>query len=266
MTFEELYRIEDELEQISKTYDIFTEETRLTRSKAARVEFLTTVKYIEQYLKPGARILDIGAGTGRYSFYFAEKGYQVDSLELADNNVRVFREKLAAVPLPITLRQGNAADLSAYPDETFDIVLLMGPLYHLHRDEDRQKCIAEAKRVCKPDGKIFFAFISNDMVIMTEFCYNNEYFKTDDYDHDTFKVRDFPFVFFTVDQCREMLERGGVTIEKKIAADGLSEMLEDKISGMDDESYRQYLRYHFYCCEKPELLGYSNHLLFIGTK
>lgn len=266
MTFEELYRIEDELEQISKTYDIFTEETRLTRSKAARVEFLTTVKYIEQYLKPGARILDIGAGTGRYSFYFAEKGYQVDSLELADNNVRVFREKLAAVPLPITLRQGNAADLSAYPDETFDIVLLMGPLYHLHRDEDRQKCIAEAKRVCKPDGKIFFAFISNDMVIMTEFCYNNEYFKTDDYDHDTFKVRDFPFVFFTVDQCREMLERGGVTIEKEIAADGLSEMLEDKISGRDDESYRQYLRYHFYCCEKPELLGYSNHLLFIGTK
>lgn len=123
MTFEELYQVENELEQISKTYDIFQEDTRLTRSKAAQVEFLTTIRYIEQYLEPGARILDIGAGTGQYSFYFAKKGYPVDALELSDNNVRVFREKLEADSVPIMLRQGNAADLSIYPDKTFDVVL-----------------------------------------------------------------------------------------------------------------------------------------------
>lgn len=62
---------------------------------------------------------------------------------------------------PISLRQGNAIDLSIYDDKIFDIVLLFGPLYHLHKEDDRQKCISEAKRVCKDDGLIFFAFSFN---------------------------------------------------------------------------------------------------------
>ena len=71
-------------------------------------------------------------------------------------------------------------------------------------------------------------------------------------------------MFHTVDKCREMLRAGGVKIVKEIASDGVSELLEDKINAMDDESYAQFLRYHFYICEKPEMLGMSNHLLFIG--
>ena len=173
MDFNELYQIKDELEQINKTYEIFNEDIRLNRSKAARVEFLTTVNYIEKYLKYGDSILDIGAGAGEYSLYFAEKGYSVSALELADNNITAFRKKIKPNQ-NIDLKQGNAVDLSKYESDSFDIVLLFGPLYHLHKEVDRQKCISEAKRVCKPDGKIFFAFISNDMVIATEFSWNSK--------------------------------------------------------------------------------------------
>jgi len=63
-----------------------------------------------------------------------------------------------------------------------------------------------------------------------------------------------------------MLCDGGMKIISEIASDGVSEMLEDKINAMDDESYDQYLKYHLYCCEKPEMIGHSNHLLFIGKK
>lgn len=167
MDFNELYQIKDELEQINKTYEIFNEDTRLNHSKAARVEFLTTVRYIEKYLKDGDKLLDIGAGAGEYSLYFAEKGHEVSVLELSDNNIASFRRKIKAHH-KIDLRQGNAVDLSCYDENSFDIVLLFGPLYHLHNEVDRQKCISEAKRVCKADGKIFFAFIGNDMVIATE--------------------------------------------------------------------------------------------------
>ena len=136
----------------------------------------------------------------------------------------------------------------------------------LHREEDRQQCIREAKRVCRPGGKLFFAFISNDMVILTEFSYRPDYFKVGDYDKETFRLEDFPFVFHTVADCREMFRKGGVHILREVASDGVSELLEDKINAMDQESYAQYLRYHFYVCEKPEFLGMSNHLLFVGEK
>ena len=263
MDFNDLSQIRDELEQIQKTYEIFNEDIRLNRSKAARVEFLTTTRYIEQYLQPGARILDVGAGAGEYSLYFARKGYEVCALELAENNLRAFRKKLRPEDR-VELVQGNAVDLSRYADASFDAVLLFGPLYHLHQEADRQRCIAEAKRVCKPGGKLFFAFISNDFVFLTELANDGDYFNSGDYDKESFRLHDFPFVFHTVDACRVMLRRGGVRILREVAADGASELLEDRINAMDEAGYAQYLRYHFYVCEKPELLGMSNHLLFIG--
>lgn len=263
MNFHDVYLIKDEIEQIQKTYELFQEDTRLNRSKAARVEFLTNTRYIERYLKPGDRILDVGAGAGEYSLYFAEKGYEVCALELAESNIEAFRRKLTP-ELPVSLAQGNAVDLSRYGDDSFDVVLLFGPLYHLHREEDRLRCIAEAKRVCKPDGKLFFAFISNDMVILTEFSYRPDYFTVGDYDKETFRLEDFPFVFHTPDDCRRLLDAGGVRILHEVASDGVSELLEDKINALDEAGYAQYLRYHFYICEKPELLGMSNHLLFVG--
>ncbi len=265
MDFETLRAIEDEELQIQKTYEIFNEDSRLNRCQAARVEFLTTVRYIERYLNPGARILDVGAGAGEYSLYFARRGYQVSALELSPRNIQAFQKKLTPED-GIELTQGNAVDLGRYQDGSFDAVLVFGPLYHLHSEEDRQRCIAEAKRVCKRDGKLFFAFIANDFVFLTELMYDQNYFMTGDYDKDTFALHDFPFVFHTVQECREMLFRGGVRILHEVASDGASELMEERINGMDEENYRQYLRYHFYICEKPEMLGMSNHLLYVTEK
>lgn len=263
MTFAEISKIQDETEQIQKTYELFDENSRLNRSPAARVEFLTNTRYIERYLKPGDRILDVGAGAGEYSLYFARKGYEVCALELTDANIAAFRKKLLPTD-SIDLAQGNALDLRRYPDHSFDAVLLFGPLYHLHSRADRLQCIAEARRVCKPGGKLFFAFISNDFVILTEFSYRPDYFTAGDYDKETFQLEDFPFVFHTVDACRALLRDGGVRILHEVASDGVSELLEERINGLDAENYAQYLRYHFHICEKPELLGMTNHLLFVG--
>ena len=265
MDFEQLAKIENESERVNRTYDIFNEDTRLNRSKAARVEFLTTVHYIEKYSKEGDKILDVGAGAGEYSLYFARKGYEVSALELADANIAAFKRKLTLEDT-IDLVQGNALDLSRYEDKSFDIVLLCGPLYHLKNDADKQKCIREAKRVCKDGGKLFFSFISNDFVFLTEFGYDAEYFSNGDYDKKTFKLNDFPFVFHTVDAARKLLTSSGVRLLHEVASDGASELLAERINEMDDEGYAQYLRYHFYICEKPEMLGMSNHLLFVGEK
>lgn len=265
MNFEDISKIKNEAEQVNAIYKVFDEDSRLNGSKAARVEFLTTVRAIEDYLHPGCRILDIGAGAGEYSLHFARRGYELCALELADANIAAFRRKITAED-KIELRQGNALDLSAYADDSFDVVLLFGPLYHLHDAADREKAIKEAMRVCKKGGKLFFAFITNDMVILTEFMYNSRYFSEGDYDKETFRLHDFPFVFATPERAEEMLSRCGVKILRKIAADGVSELLQDKINAMDDADYAQYLRYHFYISEKPEMLGMTNHLLLVGEK
>ena len=265
MDLNDIVEIEDETEQIQKIYEIFNEDTRLNRSKAARVEFLTTVRYIEKYLTPSARVLDIGAGAGEYSLHFARKGHEVSAIELSENNIKAFRKKIMPGD-QIDLVQGNALDLSRYEDHSFDIVLLFGPLYHLTNNGDKQKCIAEAKRVCKPNGKLFFSFISNDMIILTEFAYDADYFVNGSYDKESFRLKDFPFVFHTVDACRDVLATAEINVLHEVATDGISELLDDKINDMDDVSYEQYLNYHFYICEKKEFLGMTNHLLFVGEK
>ena len=87
-----------------------------------------------------------------------------------------------------------------------------------------------------------------------------------DYNKETFRLDDFPFVFHTPDHCRELLGKAGIQICHEVASDGASELLQDLVNSLDEASYQQYLRYHFYICEKPEFLGMSNHLLFVGEK
>ncbi len=256
---------ENDTDLVQEVYRRFDENSRLTKSKAASVEFLTTVRYIEKYLMPGAKILDIGAGAGEYSLYFARQGYEVSALELADSNIEAFRKKLTPEDT-VDLVQGNALDLSRYEDDFFDIVLLFGPLYHLHSEADQLRCIQEAKRVCKPGGKIFFAFIANDIVILTMFNEHPDYFINGAYNKKTFRCDDFPFVFHTLDACRGLLQKGEVKVLHEVASDGFSELLKAKINEMDEESFAQYLRFHYYTCEKPEHLGASNHLLFVAEK
>ena len=145
------------------------------------------------------------------------------------------------------------------------VLLFFGPLYHLHEESDKLQCIEEAKRVCKPDGKIFFAFISNDIVILTMQQCQEDYLMKGHYNKETFRLDDFPFVFHTVDHCRELLGKAGILICHEVASDGASELLQGLVNNLDEASYQQYQRYHFYICEKPEFLGMSNHLLFVGN-
>ncbi len=71
MEIKDLIKIDNESDRVSALYDIFEEGTRLS-SKATQVEFLTTIRQIEKHLKPGMKILDLGAGTGEYSLFFLQ--------------------------------------------------------------------------------------------------------------------------------------------------------------------------------------------------
>lgn len=266
MDFQEIEKMKDEFKKVSAIYDVFDEATRL-ESKAANIEFITSIRYIERYLKKGMKILDLGAGTGRYSLYLASKGYEVTAVELVEKHAKLIKSAKKD-NMNLNVINGNALnELKKFKDNSFHMILCFGPLYHLEKLSEREECVREIKRVCTENGKMLFAFINNDMVIATEtMCYNSEFLKGEAYDHKTFKVKDFPFVFNTVSMARNLLKSSGLITINEIATDGLSELLQDKINSMDEITYKLWLNYHLYTCEKPEFIGFSNHLLFIAKK
>ena len=118
-----------------------------------------TIHMMDRYIQPGGTILDIGGGPGHYSIHYAKQGHPVTLLDLSDENVRFARKKARQYGVKITAVQGDALDLSRFPDSSFDTVFLMGPLYHLMNEESRLQAIREAKRVLKPGGYLFSSFI-----------------------------------------------------------------------------------------------------------
>lgn len=125
-------------------------------------EFPITCRHIDRYISKGnCSILDIGGGPGRYAFHLAKSGHKVALLDLSPGNIAYAKAK--ASELGISLSDyivGNAVDLSGFSGDQFDLVLVLGPLYHLDNTDDRQSCIAEAVRVLKKGGVALFAFIS----------------------------------------------------------------------------------------------------------
>lgn len=253
-------------------YSNYDEDSRLL-PRHGSVEFLTTMRYIEKYIRPDDRILEIGAGTGRYSHTLARRGYAVDAVELVEHNIDVFRQNTMPEE-NVTVTQGNALDLSVFPDESYDITLLLGPLYHLYTKEDKTRALNEAIRVTKRDGIIFAAYVISDGCLLDEgFLRGNinvrEYVKTGLLDPETFAASSEPKDLFELvrkEDIDELMSEMPIRRLHYVASDGCSLLLRDSIDKMDDETFKLYLKYHFATCEREDLLGVTSHALDIFRK
>lgn len=261
------------LDTILNSYykDMYIEDERLTRDKMHYVEFITTTKYIDKYLNPGDRILEIGAGTGAYSLYYAKKGFQVDAIDLVQANVDVMKSKITD-DMKINAIQGNALDLSMYEDNIFDITLSLGPLYHLFNYEEIKKAIEEAIRVTKPSGKIYFAFILFDLTMLTwGFQQKNIYdnLGTNKQVSDNFAPNNDESLIFNMryfSEVKELMNSFDVKKLHYVATDGVGRAIRKDIDEMTDEEYKLYIKYHLSICEREDLIGYSGHILSIVEK
>ena len=149
----------EETEAIRRHYDADPQKEWDRLMKKHPYEKYITTRMMDRYIRPDDTILDIGGGPGHYSIHYAKKDHQVTLLDLSGENVRFAKKKARQYGVRITALQGNALDLSAFPDGSFDIVFLMGPLYHLMNGDSRLQAVCEAKRVLKPGGYLFSSFI-----------------------------------------------------------------------------------------------------------
>lgn len=249
-------------------YNHFDEDGRLD-TRHGQVEFITAVKYIEEVLNDdkNKKILDIGAGTGKYSCYFDQKGYKVTALELVPHNIEVFKSKNSNVEI----HQGNALDLSIFDDESFDVTLLFGPMYHLLNNEDKVRALSEAKRVTKNNGTIFVSYYMNDFSIITYgFIKGNireaiSEGRVDDNFHVVSKKDDL-YSMVRIEDIELFNDSLGLSREKIVAQDGASDYIRTAINKLSEEDFNIYVKYHLSICERKDLLGASSHLLDIVRK
>lgn len=269
------YKEEDfDNEKLEDVYEILTEfyteacdeEDRLRSSKKGNLEFITTTTYIDKYLCSGDRILEIGAGPGIYSNYYAEQGYKVDAVELLEVNY----EKLKTLESKeLKVHKANAIDLSKFSDNTFDITLCLGPMYHLFSEEEQNKAIKEAIRVTKPCGKIFFSYITNETVLINYFLKEHHLIDKKDLHNDEFIVKNDPkevFYVCTVDEFENKMKNFDIKYLKNIATDGIASILREDVEYLEDDEFEEWIKYHLATCERKDLIGYSSHCLYICEK
>lgn len=255
-------------ENLITYYNKFNEDKRLSRRHGI-VEFKTAIKYIEQILDKtdNPKIIDVGAGCGEYSIYLKNKGYDVTAIELIKHNLMTLKNK----DKTIKAYQGNAINLSNFKDNSFDMVLLFGPLYHLISMEDKLKALLEAKRIVKENGYILISYYMNEYAVITHGFKENNILKAiengeiDKEFHITPKDTDL-YSMVRLEDIDYLKNKTGLTRVNIISQDGPSDYIRSIINKMDDKTFDLYLKYHLSICERKELLGASSHVLDILKK
>ena len=245
---------------LEEYYNKYDEEGRLL-SRHGQVEYLTTMKYIEECLEgiSDPSILEVGAGTGRYSVTLAKQGWQVTAVELIEHNLEILKSKLEGTE-PITAIQGNALDLSQLTDNSFDLTMLLGPMYHLYTKEEKLKALSEAVRVTKHGGHILVAYCMNEpTVIQYVFGLNNlqKVMELNMLTSDWHCISE-PKDLFEMVRTEEIADLDSTVPVKRIKL--------ESIDAMDDETFAKWMDYHFTICDRQDLIGASHHTLDILRK
>lgn len=281
------------MNHLENYYANYDEEGRLL-SKHGQVEYRTTMKYIHEMLETvdaeskvtdknlhvftttaqsSKKILEVGAGTGRYSIALAMEGYEVDALEYTEHNLEIMNGKIAGEGLSdIRTYHGTALDLSRFADESFDITLVLGPMYHLYTKEDKQKAMEEAIRVTKTGGYVFVAYCMNEATMLQYVfgkgnlwnCLENNML-TGDFNCISEEKDLFELVRIeAIDALNAQFPN--VKRVKLVASDGATNYMRECIDAMDDETFEMWMKYHFTICERSDLIGATHHSLDILKK
>lgn len=261
---------------LEKYYNKFHEENRLL-TRHGRVEFTTTLSLISECIEKikktngiensQVKIADIGAGTGRYSVELCHQGCDVTAVELVKHNLEILRSKHEN----IKTWQGNAMDLHFLPDETFDVTLVFGPMYHLHGDENKVTALKEAKRITKKGGYILVAYVMNEYSVIT-YCFREH--KIQDVLNKNGLSKDFHVIsteedlydYVRLEDTDRLNALAGFTRVDIASADGPSDYIRRELNEMSEEEFEKFIEFHLATCRRPELLGAGSHIVDIVRK
>lgn len=264
--------------KLEKYYSKFHEEHRL-ETRHGFVEFNTSMKYIGQAvgMSPAgrnatfpdasaspAKILDIGAGTGRYSVALSREGFDVTAVELVKHNIEILRAKHENVKT----WQGDARDLGFLDNDSFDVTLLFGPMYHLHGDENKLKALSEARRVTKNGGIILVAYVMNEYSVIS-YCFKEHKWAevaakgglTPDF-HINATEEDL-YDYVRISDIDRLNAKAGLERIKIISADGAADFMRRELNEMSEDEFKAFCDFQLAIAERQDLVGAGSHTVDI---
>lgn len=260
---------------IIENYENYQEENRLTTNNARKIEFITTIRVMDELLAENMKILDCAAGTGVYAFYLADKGHKITATDITPRHIEVIRKTLASKEYAMDTAVLDATDMSRFEDDSFDVVLNMGPFYHLIDEEQRRKCMAESTRVLKKGGLIFTAYIPRFYVFQYVAMSDKKYLdarlaeqiiQTGVLRHDDEKCFWTDTYYASKQEMEQLYRENGIEIVDHFAQDGLTPSLAHKVDGWSEEEFKIWCDYHYSVCREESILGASNHVMIVGKK
>lgn len=249
------------LSNIEKHYNKHPEDLRLLRRHGI-VEFETTMHHLHRFLHPEDFILDIGAGTGRYTSALMAEGYKVKAVELVRRNIEVFLKREPGADVV----QGDARDMPFLATGTADVTLLLGPLYHLFGDEEKLRALNEARRVTKPGGLIFVAYLMNEYSILS-YCFDEDRIGdlrkrgvVDQNFHIQAQEGEL-YDYIRLEDIDRLNAKAGLERVTIFSPDGAADYMRTRLNQMSEETFALFIEYQKCISERPDLIGAGSHVV-----
>jgi len=258
--------------ELTEFYNKYNEEKRLLRPYG-RVEYITTMNYIEKYIgeRKNLKIIDIGCATGRYALPLAEEGHQVTAVDIVPYNIGILKQKAEKAGISIEAHVGDALNLKKYKDNSYNIVLYLGPIYHLFTADEKIQALKEAKRILKPGGLLFISYIMNEFGVLLYGIKEGQILDSisqGKLDQD-FHIRNDISDLFSFDRLEDIdfyKEQIGMERVQILSQDGPTNYMREIVTDLTEEQFEAFLNYHLATCERPDILGAGNHTLDILKK
>lgn len=249
---------------LNNYYNKFNEDKRL-ETRHGIIEFQTTINHVLEVLNKftNPKVLDIGAGTGKYSLYLDNLGYDVTAVELVKHNLKIIQSKNKNLKSYL----GNALNLDFLGSNTYDVILMFGPLYHLF-DNDKLKAINEALKHLNDNGYLMICYCLNDFAILKHGFFDGHILDDTKYDKN-YLIKDNEsnlYSFDTMDSINNINKLCNLKREKIFSQEGLTEYVRPIINKMTSNEFTKYLDFHLQRCESPYYLGLSRHVVDIVKK
>lgn len=262
-------------QHVIDSYENYREEDRLSTNNARRIEFLTTSRILNEHFSETKTILDCAAGTGIYAFHLADSGHHVTATDITPRHVEIMNDILKSKNYSIKTAVLDATDMGMFADESFDVVLNMGPLYHLTEEQDREKCLNECSRVLKKGGLLVTAYIPRFYIFQLIALQNEQFLdkklakqliETGVLRHDDDKCFWTDTYYSSASEMEKLYEKHGFSVVDHFAQDGQTPQFHETVDKWNEEQFRIWCDYHYSVCREKSILGTSNHVVIIGRK